>query len=65
MTRIEAIKAMREGKKVTHEYFTCDEWATQENGKILFEDGVKCSPSEFWQDRMVPEFNDGWSIWKE
>jgi hypothetical protein len=65
MTRIEAIKAMREGKKVTHEYFTPEEWATQEHGLILLEDGVRCSPAEFWKWRQAKEFNEGWNLWKE
>ena len=62
MTRGEAIKAMREGKKVTHKYFTPDEWATQSHGLILIEDGVKCSPAEFWTDRQSEMFADGWDL---
>ena len=65
MTRYEAIKAMREGKKVTHEYFTPEEWATQEHGLILLEDGVRCSPAEFWKWRQTKEFNEGWEIFNE
>lgn len=63
MTRSEAIKAMREGKKVTHKYFSREEWATQDHGLILLEDGVKCSPSEFWTDRQSELFANDWSIW--
>lgn len=65
MTRKEAITAMREGKKVTHDYFTPDEWATQEHGLILLEDGVKCAPSAFWHDRQSKMFDDGWAIFVE
>jgi hypothetical protein len=65
MTRAEAIKAMREGKKVTHRYFTPEEWATQEKGEILLEDGVRCSPAEFWRDRTTQWFDDGWELFKE
>lgn len=64
MNRVEAIKAMREGKKVTHEYFTPEEWATQENGEIVLEDGVRCTPSEFWRDRNTSLFADGWSLFQ-
>ena len=64
MTRAEAIKAMREGKKVTHEHFSSEEWATQENGQIVLEDGVRCDPDEFWKYRMSEIFNDGWTIFK-
>ena len=62
MTRGEAITAMREGKKVTHKYFSREEWATQDNGEILLEDGVRCTPAEFWRDRMSEIFKDGWEI---
>jgi len=64
MTRPEAIKAMREGKKVTHKYFTREEWATQDHGLILLEDGVVCSPAEFWRDRANELFATDWSIWE-
>jgi hypothetical protein len=64
MTRAEAITAMREGKKVTHKYFSPDEWATQENGQILLEDGVRCSPDEFWKYRQETYFDNDWSIWE-
>jgi len=64
MSRAEAIKAMREGKKVTHKYFSPDEWATQENGEIVLEDGVRCAPAEFWRYRMSEIFNDGWELFK-
>jgi hypothetical protein len=64
MSRAEAIKAMREGKKVTHEYFTPTEWATMENGEILLEDGVRCHPSEFWRWRRDASFDNGWSIFE-
>lgn len=65
MDRATAIKAMREGKKVTHKYFTPEEWATQEHGEIVLEDGVRCQPSEFWRYRQTQLFNDGWSIFEE
>lgn len=65
MTRGEAIKAMREGKKVTHKYFSPDEWATQVNGLIHLEDGVRCEPNEFWKYRQQEFFNEGWEIFKE
>jgi len=62
MTRPEAIKAMREGKKVTHKYFTREEWATQDHGLILLDDGDKCAPSAFWKDRQSKMFDNGWSL---
>ena len=64
MTRKEAIAAMREGKKVTHKYFTPEEWVTQENGQLLLEDGVRCPPAEFWRWRQDPSFDNDWEIWE-
>jgi len=64
MTKEEAIKAMSEGKKVTHRYFSPDEWATIVDGKILLEDGVRCSITEFFKWRQDPSFDTEWSLWK-
>ena len=63
MTKEEAIKAMSEGKKVRHRYFSSDEWMTQlPNGDYLFEDGVICPPQEFWQWRTDTEWGNGYEI---
>lgn len=63
MTKHEAIIAMMEGKKVRHRFFSSDEWMTKtEDGMYLFEDGVKCTPSMFWMDRIGKEWNSGWEI---
>jgi hypothetical protein len=64
MTKNEAIKEMEKGNKVTHQYFTPDEWATMENGEIVLEDGVRCSPYEFWRWRDTPSFDEGWELFK-
>jgi len=59
----EAMIAMKEGKKVRHRFFANDEWMMRtEDGKYLFEDGVKCSFLMFWMDRTGEEWNDDWSI---
>ena len=53
MTREEAIKAMSEGKKVRHKYFSREEWVTMKsNGEYLFEDGYSVSSELFWFDRQ-------------
>lgn len=62
MTKAEAIQAMSEGKKVRHHYFYDGEWMTMQNGKILLEDGVVCSPNEFWSWRWGTEWNDGYEL---
>lgn len=62
MNKQEAIEAMEAGNKVTHRYFSRDEWMTMENGKILLEDGVLCIPTKFWQYRTDKSWEDGYSI---
>jgi hypothetical protein len=47
MSKEEAIQAMKEGKKVTHRFFSSDEWMTIENGFLLLEDGVRISLEDF------------------
>jgi len=63
MTKSEAIQAMREGKKVTHRYFTDDEWVKiTPTGLYEFEDGVVCPSLLFWQDRQGEYWEDGWDV---
>lgn len=64
MTKSEAITAMKNGLKVTHRYFSSDEWMTMQDGRILLEDGCKCSPEEFWRWRKDNNWNDGYSLFK-
>jgi hypothetical protein len=54
---------MREGKKITHRHFSPEEWMTIEDGKILLEDGVKCSQAEFWKWRTDASWNDDYSLY--
>lgn len=65
MTKLEAIDAMIAGQKVTHRYFSANEWITIENGKMLLEDGVRCSQTEFWRWRTDESWNDGYSLFKQ
>jgi len=62
MTKQEAIQMMIKGKKVTHRYFSPNEWITVDKGKFLFEDGVKCSFNEFWADRRQQFWETDWEI---
>lgn len=66
LTKEEAIRAMREGKKVTHLFFTSEEWikSNKTGTRYILEDGVECSPAEFWRWRTDEEYNNGWSIYK-
>lgn len=49
MTRQEAISQMRNGVKVTHRYFSDNEWVTMQDGLIVTEEGYKVPPNEFWR----------------
>lgn len=59
----EAISLMRQGKLITHRYFTADEFMTMMGGQIILEDGVRCSPHEFWRWRTDKCWDDGYSLY--
>lgn len=65
MTKQEAIEAMKAGKKVTHVYFTDEEWITMEGNVIIDENGYHFDPDLFWFDRKSEAFNTGWSEFKK
>lgn len=49
MNKTEAKFALENGQRLTHKYFSRDEWIQgMPDGSYLFEDGCKCSPREFW-----------------
>ncbi len=64
-TKAEAIEKMKEGIKMRHCHFSDDEWAIMENGKMVLEDGVRCSPHEFWHWRIDDSWNTGWGLYEE
>lgn len=64
MTKNQAIAAMLSGSKVTHSYFSSDEWITMEgNLTIITEEGYSISVDEFWKYRQGEAWESGWSIW--
>ena len=63
MKRLQAIKLMKEGKKITHDYFSNKEWMTMENDKIVTEEGYKHNAREFWSYRQLAGWNDGYSLY--
>ncbi len=63
MTKPEAIEALNRGEKITHKYFSDNEFAFMKDGEIHLEDGVVCSPEEFWKYRTEDFFDDGWDIY--
>ena len=64
MDKEEAIRAMQAGNKVTHTYFTPDEWMTMKGSRIILEDGSSCWAYEFWADRNGFGWSDGYSLFK-
>ena len=64
LSRDEAIAEMKKGNKVTHASFTDSEWMTMDRNKILLEDGVRCSPDEFWRYRQLECWNNDYAIFK-
>lgn len=64
MTKQEAIEQMQKGKKVTHRFFTNDEWIESNlHGTMLFLSGIShCSANEFWRDRTDESWNSDWEI---
>jgi len=65
MNKIEALKALQYGKKLTHHWFSPNEWVIEDQGKYIFEDGCQCHDFEFWADRTDESWNRGWSIFNE
>lgn len=63
MTKEEAIQAMKEGKKVTHPYFSKDEWLTMDGNKIYLEDGCSCWSYDFWVNRKGFGWDNGYSLY--
>jgi hypothetical protein len=62
MTKERAILAMKLGERVTHTYFSRDEFIRMEDGKIVDENGYRFTASEFWQYRTAEIFATGWSV---
>lgn len=64
MTKDEAIAAMRKGKKVTHKYFSRDEWVSMDGSEIVTEEGYHVTMELFWDCRNQPYWNTGWKLWE-
>lgn len=63
MTKFEAIRAMQQGKLVTHKYFSPEEYITMQDGMIVTEEGYKCEPDEFWKWRTDSVWLDDWDYY--
>ncbi len=63
MTIDEMKPLARQGIKMTHRYFSDNEYLTMQGNLVLFEDGVKIFLSEWISDKDW--LNDGWSKFEE
>ena len=66
MTREQALQAMKYGCKVTHTYFTDDEFIYMRDHHFFSEEGYDFSTvfGEFWREKSRNEnFDDGWSVY--
>ncbi|NCC17207.1 MAG: hypothetical protein EOM28_12960 [Clostridia bacterium] len=66
MTKDEALEKMKQGFKVSNQYFTSDEFLyMKENGVIMSEDGYNFN-EWFFNIRKGEEWKlDGWSVYRE
>jgi len=58
----------RLGVKVTHKYFTPEEWMIMDENIIIFEDGASIDADEWAADEWARDkdfLDDGWSKWEE
>jgi len=54
---------MMAGKKLTHRHFSDDEWVSMlDEETIILEDGVQCSPEEFWRFRQDESWKHDWEF---
>lgn len=64
MTKEEAKKALNEGKKVSHKYFSDKEYIVKTEGKLQDERGYLFSEALFWMDRSSAPWKEGWKLYE-
>jgi len=60
MTKQDAINEMKLGFKISHRWFSDNEWMTIEGNKILTEEGYKHNMNEFWSYRTDKSWDEGY-----
>lgn len=65
MDKEQAILLMKAGKKVTHHYFSKEEWMTMQGNRVVLEDGCSLWAHEFWADRSSSAWDEGYSVFTE
>lgn len=61
MTRLEALESIKQGNKITHQYFLDNEYLFYKDGEILTEDGYNFE-EQFWG---MDFFENGWSTYNK
>ena len=63
MTKQDALKALEDGLKITHRYFSNDEYIKKEDNDF-YKDEQNCylPINEFWNMRQGKNWDDGYSI---
>jgi hypothetical protein len=66
MTKEQALQAMIDGEKVTHRYFSSDEYIYMVAQNIFTEDGFDCGTvnQAFWRQRDGENWETGWSLYE-
>lgn len=66
LTKIEAMKLLQQGKKITHRNFAKDEYIKQCDGQYYFdEDGLMLNRLDFWKYRTEKIWESGWGIFED
>jgi len=67
MNRAQAQCALLEGKKITHKFFTDNEYVKHrpEDNKLVDESGQVLNKMHFWMSRDDGKWDTGWSIFQK
>lgn len=60
MNRNQALAAMKEGKRVSHRWFSNDEYLYMENSKMFSEEGYRFE--EGWEMRKGDSWEEDWDV---
>jgi len=64
MTRKEAQEAALRGEKITHRFFSIEEYITMKDGKFLDENEYVLDWDDFWVIRDSQRWQTDWEIYK-
>jgi len=64
MTADEAVYEMKQGRELTHRYFSPEEWVTMKDGRVYMEDGASIDFRTFWADRPGESWLIDWEIFQ-